>query len=94
VALNVLITWGLSGLWHGAAWNFVLWGLYHGLLLYGYRQYSRHVLPRLTIPRAAQPLVRLASVGVTFLCVCVGWTLFALSLPDATLALSKMFGFA
>lgn len=31
--LNLLIVWGLTGLWHGAAYNFVLWGLYYGLLL-------------------------------------------------------------
>ena len=30
---NMLIVWFLTGLWHGAAWNFVLWGLYYGLLL-------------------------------------------------------------
>lgn len=30
---NILIVWMLTGLWHGAAWNFVLWGLYYGLLL-------------------------------------------------------------
>ena len=29
---------GLSGLWHGAAWNFILWGLYHGLLVFCYHQ--------------------------------------------------------
>jgi alginate O-acetyltransferase complex protein AlgI len=32
-ARNVLITFLLSGLWHGASWNYVLWGLYHGMLL-------------------------------------------------------------
>lgn len=31
--LNLLITWGLSGLWHGAGWNFMCWGLYFGLLI-------------------------------------------------------------
>ncbi|MEA4822592.1 MAG: MBOAT family O-acyltransferase [Clostridiaceae bacterium] len=30
---NLLIVWGLSGLWHGASWNFLLWGLYYGVLL-------------------------------------------------------------
>jgi alginate O-acetyltransferase complex protein AlgI len=30
---NILLVWGLTGLWHGAAWNFVLWGLYYGVLL-------------------------------------------------------------
>ncbi|MCI6908070.1 MAG: MBOAT family protein [Clostridiales bacterium] len=31
--VNLLIVWGLSGLWHGASWNFLLWGLYYGVLL-------------------------------------------------------------
>lgn len=31
--LNLMIVWGLTGLWHGAAWNFVFWGLYYGVLL-------------------------------------------------------------
>lgn len=31
--INLLIVWALTGLWHGAAWNFVIWGLYYGILL-------------------------------------------------------------
>jgi D-alanyl-lipoteichoic acid acyltransferase DltB (MBOAT superfamily) len=37
-ALVLALTFGLSGLWHGAAWNFVAWGLYHALLLFTYHQ--------------------------------------------------------
>jgi alginate O-acetyltransferase complex protein AlgI len=36
-AINILIVFVVSGLWHGAGWNFILWGAYHGLLLVGYR---------------------------------------------------------
>lgn len=36
VARNILLTFGLSGLWHGANWNFILWGLFHGLLVAGW----------------------------------------------------------
>lgn len=39
--LVMLATMGLSGLWHGAGWTFILWGLYHGLLLYGYHLIGR-----------------------------------------------------
>ena len=31
--LNTMIVWGLTGIWHGAAWNFLLWGLYWGVLI-------------------------------------------------------------
>ena len=41
-AINLMITMGLGGLWHGAAWNFVLWGVYHGLLLMFARSSDRH----------------------------------------------------
>lgn len=41
VYLNVLITMFLSGLWHGAGWNFIVWGLWHGMLLCGHRVWSR-----------------------------------------------------
>ena len=30
---NILVVWALTGLWHGASWNFVLWGVYYGLFL-------------------------------------------------------------
>ena len=36
-ALVLILTMGLSGLWHGAAWNFVLWGLYYAVLIFVYR---------------------------------------------------------
>lgn len=42
--LNLLIVWGLTGLWHGAAYNFVLWGLYYGLLLILENSYSKNFL--------------------------------------------------
>ncbi|QDU69713.1 MBOAT family O-acyltransferase [Engelhardtia mirabilis] len=41
-AINLMLTMGLGGLWHGAAWNFVLWGIYHGLLLMFARSSDRH----------------------------------------------------
>lgn len=64
---NFLLVMFLGGLWHGAGWTFVLWGLLHGTLLVGhaiYRKYSSIQLPYAF------------SVGLTFLCVCMGWLLF------------------
>jgi D-alanyl-lipoteichoic acid acyltransferase DltB (MBOAT superfamily) len=63
---NILLTMLLGGLWHGAGWTFVLWGLYHGCLIV-----LNHVLRRF---RAAWP--KIISVPATFLLVCYGWVLF------------------
>jgi len=68
---NVLITFVVSGLWHGASWNYVIWGAYHGVLL----AISR-LLPRAELPgwlRAALAPVRV--VGM-FALVLVGWLMF------------------
>ncbi len=72
---NLMITMALGGLWHGAAWTFVLWGVYHGLLLIGYRaaDRSRGVHVWLTSPAA---LARLTSWAVMFHLTCYGWLIF------------------
>ena len=64
---NLLVVWLLTGLWHGASWNFVLWGLYYCLLLMMEKFLLKNVLER--IPS----VIRLA---VTFLLVLFGWSLF------------------
>jgi alginate O-acetyltransferase complex protein AlgI len=66
--VNVLVVFALSGLWHGAAWTFVLWGLYHGLL---------NLLERTrlgTLWRTRAP--RVVAVPVTFVLVVIGWVFF------------------
>jgi len=75
--LNVMLTFVISGLWHGAAWNFVLWGAFHGLLLVVQRLWgairgvSRHAgRPRLPLWRA------LPQWAVMFLLVHIGWLMF------------------
>ena len=45
--LNIMIVWGLTGIWHGAAWNFLLWGLYYGVLLMCEKLFFLKVLDRL-----------------------------------------------
>ncbi len=64
---NLFIVWALTGLWHGASWNFVLWGLYHGSFIALERLFLRRVLDHL--PRALQHVWLL-------LLVMVGWALF------------------
>jgi alginate O-acetyltransferase complex protein AlgI len=77
-ARNVLVTFLLSGLWHGASWNYVLWGLYHGLLLVATRARSilRPAQQPLVLPAAVLPVVTAARIAGMFLLTCVGWLLF------------------
>jgi D-alanyl-lipoteichoic acid acyltransferase DltB (MBOAT superfamily) len=68
----VLATFLLSGLWHGASWNYVLWGLYHGLLLLG-----AHVLARFgPRGRVASSVAAPLQVAITFVLVTIGWLFF------------------
>ena len=69
---NLTITMFLSGLWHGAAWTFVIWGLFHGLLLLLEAQVGRRVRERLP----DNGLVRLASWALCFHLVAFAWILF------------------
>lgn len=64
--INVVITFMLGGLWHGAAWNFVIWGLFHAGLILTWRGAS------LLNTRSVRPI----STALTFLLVGAGWALF------------------
>ena len=66
--LNLLVVWALTGLWHGASWNFVLWGLYYFVLLMIERMGLRVFLDR-------HPLI---SHAYSLLAVMLGWGLFAI----------------
>lgn len=69
VVLNTAIVWTMTGLWHGASWNFVLWGSYYAVLLITEKLFLRKLLEQL-------PAV-FRSVYTLFLVV-LGWVLFAL----------------
>lgn len=64
---NLVVVFLLSGLWHGASWNFVLWGAFHGFFL---------VLERLFLEDAYKKMHRIISTGITFIIVVTGWVLF------------------
>ena len=49
--LNLLVVWGLTGLWHGAAWTFVLWGLYFAVFLLLEKLFLGRLLRRLPVLR-------------------------------------------
>lgn len=72
--VNLLIVMTLGGFWHGASWNFILWGGLHGFYLcinHGWKKLSK----RLAISTVSH-LNRLGSWGLTFLAVVVGWVIF------------------
>ena len=84
VIFNLMVVWLLTGLWHGAAWNFVLWGMFYGVLLIFEKYVLGDLLPRIPTP------VRWLTTMVLVMC---GWVLF--SAPDLTGALlyfKAMFG--
>jgi alginate O-acetyltransferase complex protein AlgI len=80
-ARNVLVTFLLSGLWHGASWNYVLWGLYHGVLLVVTRAHQILRPAKGTEPGAAPRASRLAprdalQTAGMFVLTLFGWLLF------------------
>ncbi len=84
--VNLALTMLLGGLWHGAAWNFVLWGAYHGALLALER--------RVGIERLYGWLPAPLRVANTFVLVLFSWVLFrAADLPAALGLFARMFGF-
>jgi len=81
---NVLAVWALTGLWHGAAWNFILWGLYYGVLL---------ILERLILPKSEK--FNFLRWLVTMLVVLYGWVLFnASDLSQIIYYTKAMFSFS
>lgn len=82
--INIFIVWFLTGLWHGAAWNFILWGLYYGCILVIEKNFLGKFIERL--PRVFQHLY-------TILIVILGWLLFrADSIGHAKSYFLVMFG--
>jgi len=80
---NLIIVFTLSGLWHGASWNFVLWGAFHGVFL---------ILDRMFLVKLLDKLGTVVSTVITFLIVVVGWAIFRMeNFEGMKLVLKKMF---
>ena len=83
---NILVVWAFTGLWHGAAWNFILWGLYYALLL---------VLEKLFLGKLLKKLPAFLSWAYTAFLTAIGWTLFmrdSNDLGEMFTLIGKLFG--
>jgi alginate O-acetyltransferase complex protein AlgI len=82
---NLMLTMLLGGLWHGAAWTFVAWGLFHGLILVFYRRVGAdRMLARMDPSRPAGMIAHGGAMACMFLLVMISWIFFrAGSFADA-----------
>jgi len=79
------VTFLLCGFWHGAAWTFIIWGIYQGLFL---------ILDRLFLLKLLKKLGKIPSILITFFVIVIGWVIFqADTLTSAYAYLGKMFSF-
>jgi D-alanyl-lipoteichoic acid acyltransferase DltB (MBOAT superfamily) len=96
ILLTQLVTMALIGLWHGVAWNFILWGLWHGVGLFAQNRWSEFMRAR--FPNfGASPLARKLLTGggvfLTFNYFALSLVFFALSTPQlSAAAFMKLFG--
>ena len=81
---NIAIVWALTGIWHGASWNFLLWGVYFGILL---------MLEKLFLLRWLERLPAILRHGYALFLILIGWVLFAFDDLSAGIAyLGALFG--
>ncbi len=82
---NLWVVFLISGLWHGASWNFVIWGAYHGLFL---------VLDRLFLKKLLDKIGKVPATIFTFLVAILGWVVFRLdTFPEAMEYYKRLFAF-
>ncbi len=82
---NVIIVWMLTGLWHGASWNFIVWGLYYGIFL---------LLERKLLYRVLDKIPSVLSHIYLILIVIIGWVFFYyIDITKGLKFMSIMFGY-
>lgn len=80
---NLIIVWFLTGLWHGASWNFIFWGMFYGFFI---------IIERLFLSRILEKIPSIFRMIYTFLLVVIGWVFFDLNtMSDSFKYLKAMF---
>jgi len=81
--INIMVVWVLTGIWHGAAWNFLLWGVYYGILL---------IIEKYFLSKVSSKIPGIIKWMCTMLFVIIGWVLFRVEgLTNVTVAIARMF---
>ena len=85
VIFNLLIVWLLTGLWHGASWNFILWGLYYALLL---------ILEKFILKNIIKKLPKFIKHFYTLFFIIIGWLIFYFTnFHDLIIVFKSLFGY-
>ena len=79
---NLMVTMGLGGLWHGASWTFVIWGLFHGLIQIVYRVLGIDRALARSAGTAMEPVLKPMAWLATMALVMVGWIFFRSATPS------------
>lgn len=88
---NLIITMFIAGLWHGASWNYAIWGLYHGSLLAIYHLLNAYLFKNKS-SWSENKIIKSTSIIITFLFVVIGWIIFRSTSLDQTFTiLNKMY---
>ena len=83
---NIFVVWLLTGLWHGASWNFIIWGLYYGILL---------VVEKLLLKKYLDKMPRIFSYIYTMIFVIIGWIIFRVEdFSSLGMFIVKLFNFS
>ena len=83
--INLLIVWTLTGIWHGADYNFILWGLYYGILL---------ILEKFIFKNIINKLPNFIKHVYTIFFILIGWVIFSITdINNLTLYFTKLFDF-
>ena len=93
-SIGIFVTWTLTGLWHGAGWNFILWGMIHAALLIinkGFFKKKKKLLKKFSLKKDSYIIVAYESI-ITFLMVNFAWVFFrAETVPQAFEMIKKIF---